>query len=172
AKVVGKVDASNRVILPMPLLPRSWFSYSSLTLFPSGVTAPSPVMTTRLRMKTLSSACGLAGGTTLRLTRKRGFLSHDNRRALPHVGESQLEQIRLRDPARGAGDRDGTGRVSLLVVERGRDSAVLHGQQAGGQLGRAGSGVPVADAALERPNRHAARPEYLRKRSSVRRIER
>ncbi len=44
---VGKVEASNRVMGPMPLLPATSALQDSSTPMPTGETSPSPVTTTR-----------------------------------------------------------------------------------------------------------------------------
>ena len=50
----GRLEASKRVIVPIPLRPAKIASQVSGTVFPNGVTAPKPVMTTRLLPKTIA----------------------------------------------------------------------------------------------------------------------
>src|SRR5262249_20885452 len=56
ANFVGKVRASKMVMKSTPLLASIWFLYRSATVCPSGVIAPMPVMTTRLRMLLTSTS--------------------------------------------------------------------------------------------------------------------
>src|SRR4051812_36525550 len=102
-----------------------------------------PVTTTRLLMVLLKNLPP-AAWRSLALRRQtayslfRPFPTND-RGTLAHFGEAQLEEIGLGYRPRGAGDGDRAGRVWLFEVERGRNLALLHGDQAGGQLGGAGA---------------------------------
>src|SRR5438105_924924 len=108
----------------MPLLPASWFSYSSLTLCPSGVTAPIPVMTTRFRI-----AISLTPGLHL-----FPFAAHD-RGTLTHVGIADLDEIRLGNRPGLCQHLHGAGGIGRFVIQRGRQDPVLHGKQTGGEVG-------------------------------------
>ena len=72
---VGKVEASNWVMGPMPLLPPTMPRQDSSTPVPTGQTIPSPVTTTRrLDMMLTSSSQLRDGGWT-----KEGFARPDHR---------------------------------------------------------------------------------------------
>src|SRR5262249_55044795 len=131
AKVVGKRRALKWLIGPTPLRPSHSAPNISATLWPSGVTAPMPVMTTRLRM--------IHQTPNPRRCNPGAFkpfpLPHAHRRTLPHRREVDLQDVRaLHRPRLAGGDVDRAGGVGLLVVERRRDRAVFHRDQAGGQL--------------------------------------
>src|SRR6185437_320604 len=90
--------------------------------WPSGVTAPMPVMTTRRRMSTALPPAA------------------DDRRALAHVGEPHLQEVRPDDRPGTAHDLDGASGVRLLVVQGRGQGTVAQGEQAGGNLDQAAAG--------------------------------
>src|SRR5207245_1531582 len=140
AKVVGNRRASKWPIGATPLLPSSCDSYRSFTLWPSGVIAPMPVMTTRLLISRIqksevrsqkSEEAGFASGFWLLV------FSKDYRAALAHLGETDLEHVGTSHRPRGAGDHGHRAiRVGLFIVQCRRHLAVLERQQAGRQFRR------------------------------------
>src|SRR5262249_33297820 len=123
----------------MPLLPASCASIMALTLWPSGVTAPMPGMTTRLRICCWVFGVGCFGEWA-------SFpLPDDHCGALAHVRVADLQGVGLPDRPGGARvDRDGAVRVGAVVVNGGRQDPVQQRQGAEGQLGGAAGGAEVA----------------------------
>src|SRR5262249_14241825 len=136
ANFVGKRLASKCWIGPTPLLPSSCPSMVALTLWPSGVTAPIPVITTRRRMAVLSVGQAFEPDVEsgLRQPGKADLhLPNDRRGALAQRRVGDLQDAR---PAEGPGlghGIHGAFRGAAGDVHRRRHGAALQHLQADGQ---------------------------------------
>src|SRR5262249_53084992 len=138
AKVVGKRLALKCVIGPTPLRPSSCDLYRSATLWASGVTAPIPVITTRLLMAVFSLDLS---------THHPGTLAEIGEADFQEIGLLQRTLAPVMDGHRALG-------VWFVVVQGRRQRAVLQGQQAGRQFRGAAAGAQVADVALQGEHRY------------------
>src|SRR5262249_8022737 len=126
ANVVGKRRASKWEIGPTPLRPSSWASIIALTLSPTRVMAPLPVITTLLRMAAFLPAL-LRPGVSSRRLRDRARLPtpHHHRPALTHLGEADLHGVRLLHRPRLDRHPHRALRVRRAVVAAGRQRAAV-----------------------------------------------
>src|SRR4051812_31543411 len=79
-------------------------------------------------------------------------LTAHNGCALPHLGEADLDKIRLGDWSRLGQYLHRAGGVGDLIVQSCWQYSMSHGEQAGGQLRRAAAGAEVTDVRLDAPD--------------------